>query len=199
MGCSHQSLERLLAFEVQKNDFVQVLNLNRAHWITIGSSKGEVNVYDSLPSVDVSKRVKEQIACICNSAEDFISLTIKNVQIQQGSSDCGLFALAFATSLCAGENPSEINYIQNLFCGHLVQCLQDKIMKPFPRRARKRIDKGVYNTFKYAIYCSCRQPKDTGRMIECEVCQKWFHEDSVVVPLDVWKSDNLSWKCNVCN
>ncbi len=76
---------------------------------------------------------------------------------------------------------------------------EDKIMKPFPRRARKRIDKGVYNTFKYAIYCSCRQPKDTGRMIECEVCQKWFHEDSVVVPLDVWKSDNLSWKCNVCN
>ncbi len=21
----------------------------------------------------------------------------------------------------------------------------------------------------------------------------------VVVPLDVWKSDNISWKCNVCN
>ncbi len=120
-----------------------------------------------------------------------------NVQIQQVVTV--IYLLWPLSPLSVGENPSEINYIQNLFRGHLVQCLQDKTMKPFPRRVRKRIDKGIYNTFKYAVYCSCRRPKNTGTTIQCEVCHEWFHKECVIVPLDVWKSDNVSWKCNVCN
>ena len=37
-------------------------------------------------------------------------MKIPDVQRQQGGSDCGLFALAFATSLCANTSPSEIYY-----------------------------------------------------------------------------------------
>lgn len=38
------------------------------------------------------------------------SSTKQSVTLQRGSSNCVLFALVFAALLCAGENPSEINY-----------------------------------------------------------------------------------------
>ncbi len=66
-------------------------------------------VYDSLPSGGtLSSRVKEQIASICCTPKNKIDVTFVDVQRQIGGSDCGLFALAFATSLCAGNNPGEI-------------------------------------------------------------------------------------------
>ena len=37
------------------------------------------------------------------------------VQCQSDSDDCGIFTIVFATSLCAGENPGKIHYIQHLF------------------------------------------------------------------------------------
>ncbi len=39
--------------------------------------------------------------------EEAINIPIVKVQTQMGTSDCGLFSLAFATSLCAGVNPTE--------------------------------------------------------------------------------------------
>ena len=35
------------------------------------------------------------------------------MQVQRGSADCRLFALAFATILCAGDNPAHVNYTQH--------------------------------------------------------------------------------------
>ena len=62
------------------------------------------------------------------------------VQIQRGGSDCGLFALAFATSLCEGENPSRISYIQHELRDHLFGCLESGVISTFPqRREEKRL------------------------------------------------------------
>jgi hypothetical protein len=41
------------------------------------------------------------------------------VSQQKGSNDCGLYAIAFAASLCANEDPSGVCYIQNRMRGHL--------------------------------------------------------------------------------
>ena len=35
-----------------------------------------------------------------------------DVQWQSGGSDCGIFALAFATSLCSGQDPTTTSYDQ---------------------------------------------------------------------------------------
>ena len=32
------------------------------------------------------------------------------INIQRGSDDCGLFAIAFAESLCSGDAPSSLHY-----------------------------------------------------------------------------------------
>ena len=53
---------------------------------------------------------------------------IKNVQNQQGASNCGLFSLAFSTSLCFGDNPLEIQYSQKQLHEHVVSCFEAKVI-----------------------------------------------------------------------
>ena len=64
----------VLSFDVVHTDeFVQILN--GTPWITvstIGCTPGVVNVFDSLPNIDVPKRIKEQIASIlCTPKKKF--------------------------------------------------------------------------------------------------------------------------------
>ena len=42
-------------------------------------------------------------------------INFPSIQIQHGGNDCGLFALAFATSLCYGKSPSQVIFIQHAF------------------------------------------------------------------------------------
>ena len=56
-------------------------------------------------------------------------------QVQQGGVDCGLFAIAFAYELAAGNagNPSDVSFEQGKMREHLVKCLERGLFKPFPR------------------------------------------------------------------
>ena len=58
------------------------------------------SVYDDISSDTVS-----QICSIVRSQKKSITIEIMDVLKQHGSTDCGLFALAFGTSLCVGELP----------------------------------------------------------------------------------------------
>ena len=51
-----------------------------------------------MPSCDVPTRTKEQIASILFLKEKQFRLQIQALQGQRGNNDCGLFAVAFATS-----------------------------------------------------------------------------------------------------
>ena len=55
---------------------------------------------------------------------------------------CGLFALAFATALCAGEDPQYLHFNTEgtYMRDHLLQCLENGVIQPFPSemlRARR--------------------------------------------------------------
>ncbi len=56
--------------------------------------------------------------------------------MQSGGSDCGLFSLAFAASLCAGKDPLQTSYSQHKFRHHLVGCLEITL---FRKGSRKKI------------------------------------------------------------
>ncbi len=93
------------------------------------------------------------------------------------TSDCGLFSLAFATSLCAGVNPAEECYTQSDFRVHLFKCLENRL---FPTKARKNKVVSLHH-FTVEVHCTCRQP-EYGRMISSDYCLKWFHKDCVKAP-----------------
>ena len=66
-GLQHTTVAETLAFNIQRGKFVQILNVSGYHWITVSNihcKPGTVAIYDSMPSGDVPRRTKEQIAAI---------------------------------------------------------------------------------------------------------------------------------------
>ena len=130
---------------------------------------------------DLPPHAKAQIAAIMCVKEANIFLEFVSVQEQYGHSDCGVFAIAFATSLCAGHSPAKTTYIQHLLQPHLLQCLEDGLFTEFPSLQRKQKVGHLRNRVVIPIFCECRQP-ESGRMVQCDQCQEWFHDDCVTVP-----------------
>jgi len=51
---------------------------------------------------------------------------------QKGGKDCGVFAIAIATAIVSGLNPSRQNFKQEAMKGHLVDCFNKEVLTPFP-------------------------------------------------------------------
>ena len=75
----------------QTGEFVQVLHDGTDHWLLLLSHPAEVYVHDSMYS-----SVSSNTNCKLASYRAFFRI---DVQRQRKEDDCGLFALAFATSL----------------------------------------------------------------------------------------------------
>ncbi|CAF2970032.1 unnamed protein product [Rotaria sp. Silwood2] len=69
--------------------------------------------------------------------EEKVVLSFESVQQQVGSNDCGLFALAFATSLCYGDISSLLFYDQKSLRNHYVNCIENNEIQPFPSKPRR--------------------------------------------------------------
>ena len=77
---------------------------NENHWVVSSFLDGVIHLYDSLPSSKMSAGLEEQLARLYGHLEcslDDGRLTIHNVlvQVQQGTSDCGLFAVALLLTM----------------------------------------------------------------------------------------------------
>lgn len=199
-GLQPTILGETLNFEVQRREFVQVLNVYGSHWLTVSNvfcRPGVINIYDSISNCALSSQTKRQIASILMTSEKSIEVHFIDVQIQSGRSDCGLFALAFATSLCAGVNPAELCYIQHEFRSHVFKCLENRKITHFPTRQRKMTIK-IRGQTSIEVHCTCRQPEH-GRMISCNSCLAWFHKDCVKPPKAAWIKKNSIWQCTLCS
>lgn len=98
---------------------------------TINCTKNEVKVYDSLFQYldrDSIQLIETLFWC------DGIDTQIKMIQCrkQTGAKDCGIFAIAFATAITHGLNPSRQNFNQQVMRAHLVDCFNNKLLIPFP-------------------------------------------------------------------
>ncbi len=198
-GLQPTILTETLNFEVQRGEFVQVLNVHSSHWITVSNlfcPPGVINIYDSMPNCELHSSTKRQIASILMTNEKSIEVQFVNMQIQSGASDCGLFALAFATSLCAGVNPAQLKYIQHDFRSHLFKCLENRKIIPFPSRQRKKTAR-IRGYARIEVHCTCRQPEH-GKMLSCNSCLAWFHKDCVKAPTAAWRKNNYIWHCVLC-
>ena len=102
------------------------------HWIvttTIGSKENEIIVFDSI-FCNVDEETKKLICHLFQYPSTKKIRVIKS-QKQKGAKDCGLFAIAFATALAFGQNPSKLKFDQKLMRSHLVRCFHEDRLVPF--------------------------------------------------------------------
>ena len=201
-GLQDVILGSTLAFSICTEEFIQILNTGHGHWVTvstIGCANGEILVYDSMPPAIMAK-VRNQIACLLFTSENAINVKYIDVQMQDGSADCGVFAVAFAATLASGGRPGAFSYCQARMRHHLLSCLEKSELTPFSvQRKRRNINK-VKSTVTIPVYCNCRLPalKDC-TMIQCSKCRAcMYHVNTcVVVPEEVLGSSK-KWLCSVC-
>lgn len=58
----------------------------------------------------ISSSVKRQIAALLATDHNKITLKNMDVQMQSRPSDCGIFAIAFATAIVHGEHPGKLYF-----------------------------------------------------------------------------------------
>lgn len=198
-GLQPPILGESFSMEPQPNGFVQIVCIRGNHWICLSSTRCQpstVYVYDSLHG-KLDAHTKKVVADLMQSKADQIEIRYADVQRQSGGSDCGLFALAFATTLCFGENPETISYTQSAMREHLLSCIEKGQLLKFPQRARRRPKPALIDHF--PIFCVCRLGYNGEEMVECSTCQNWYHVACVHVPLNLLQNKELPWSCAACD
>ena len=182
--------------------FIQILNVERSHWIVVsnvGCKKAVVNIYDSAYNF-LSLNTKKQICSLWQPSSDQVEFQLVNVQRQPNSSDCGLFAIANATELAHGRDPLLCMWDACQMREHLFNCLEIRKIEQFPLICPRRIPVGkhIKKTLVENIYCICRMPNDpTKAMILCDKCSKWYHKGCEGVGLHMDMKDKI-WHCTTC-
>ena len=198
-GFQNPVLAEKLAMEPQAGEFVQIVNVQSNHWIclsTIGCKPSTINIYDSLHG-HMDAHTRKLIADLLQSKHRSIEVCYANVQWQSGVNDCGLFAIAFATSICSGEDPTTITFRQEDMRSHLLSCIQTSKLTGFPPRNTRRRSKPIRKENVH-VFCVCRLIDDGTPMVECSSCQEWYHFSCVNVPDHILRNKKLEWKCARC-
>ncbi len=148
-----------------------------------------------MASIKLNEATLLQFANIVNTCKSHFEVERVTVQQQRGTADCGMFAVAFAISLCTGSDPVTLTFEQMKMRDHLLQCFEKRKITPFPLSQRKIVSRSLCTRSleKVNVYCVCRLPDFYGNMmIECELCHQWYHYECV----DVKSVKN--WKCEEC-
>ena len=85
---------------------------------------------------------------------------LKTRRRQCGGSECGLYAIAFATALACGNNPTNYIFDQKEMRQHFISYLEKGTISMFPiRKERRWQKKKLKKKGKIKIYCVCRMPE----------------------------------------
>jgi hypothetical protein len=87
------------------------------------TSPEDITVYDSGTSnLHTNSYVKVLLSTLVKIRKKGLQVNIANTIKQSGQDDCGLFAIAYCTSLAYGQDPSAIVYFQGGMRQHLMKC-----------------------------------------------------------------------------
>ena len=133
-GLQAPALSSKLAMVPPKSEFLQIVNVGSNHWLalsTVGCQQSSIKVHDSLNCGGLPKDTMKLVADLMQCKGKEIKLKFVDVMEQQGASDCGLFAQAFITSICMGEDPTVKVYNQSKMRQHLQSCIEKGQIRPF--------------------------------------------------------------------
>ena len=147
--------------------------------------------------------LRRQVSVILQTQARSFELKFINVQHQIGANDCGLFAIANATSLYLGSDPHLLKYDQSQTRNHLCKCFENNLMTAFPEKGMPpRVNlQRVSATLTIPVYCSYRRAYMSGdsEMIQCSSCSEWLHKSCFpdIVPSKYWTT-RKNWICSNC-
>ena len=105
---------------------MQIINVNKNHWIalsTVGCQKACIKIFGCNGGKELPKPRLKLISTLLQTQENQFSVEFVDVQMQEGSHDCGLFALAYITSICNGQDPAVLLYKQNAMRKHILKSI----------------------------------------------------------------------------
>ena len=111
--------------QTTKDDLIQIVHVNTNHWVVVTTHDcrpGELKLYDSMvSSIDLS---------VIKTLIPSTSVTLlADCPKQIGTKDCGVYAIAFCTSLAFNVDITQYN--QSMMRNHLLQCFEQKKLTPF--------------------------------------------------------------------
>ena len=178
--------------------FVQILHINNNHWVTVtdvGCEPGHVYIYDSMHQY-ITLNCKKQICSFLKPRQKVLKFCFVNMQSQTDSSSCGLFAIAVATAITYGKDPSRCKWDVTSMRQHLLYSFENQKLEEFPTAGERSICQGskITKIVEEQIFCKCRAPNDSRLgMIQCAKCQEWYHLSCVSVPPRA-----TGWTCTEC-
>lgn len=102
------------------------------HWICVHYDGSRLHVYDSFNSTKLHPRCETYIRRMYGDNYQRHTQTIfHKVQRQTNVYDCGIFAIANATSVALGLDPVMLKYEIPLMRSHVAAMLTEKILSPF--------------------------------------------------------------------
>ena len=135
------------SYKTVLSPFQQILNRSAldggTHWLLasnlLNCNMDEVCIYDSSFS-DIPFGQKCIIAGLLKpQIGQNVDIKLMNVVKQKNTYDCGVYAIAYATSLPFNIDPCTIEFAENKLRRHLIKCLERKEFSPFhsvPRHIR---------------------------------------------------------------
>lgn len=170
------------------------------HWIavsTVNTEKEDIVLYDSLSST-VTEKTKILLSQLVHTSNPHFTVRIANVTKQSGGSECGLYALAYVTYLAFGLDPTLFVFNSDLMRNHLVNCIENKKMQPFPTVRERRHLMGT-SIVVIDVYCHCRCPDTGSKMVCCDgKCRQWYHFDCLSPTAQVVTLKKRKWYCHDC-
>ena len=180
-----------LAMSPPDREFVQVIIVDQNHWFALST-------YNSLGG-RLPKHCLKLVADLMQSREKSVIVEFVDVQEQKGANDCGLFALAYITSICNGQDPATLLYDQAAMRPHLQECFEkgEIHVTPFPASIGRVHQQPIIKVI--LIYCVCRLIDDGTKMIECTQCNEWYHMACVDIHTKYITNQKLDWFCQSCH
>ena len=175
---------------------MQILNVSGTHWVTlstVGSKSGSIQWMDSMhmtPTSD-SQRI---IADLMQFEGPEISVHLCKVHKQVGTNDCGLFAVAYATAVCHGLDPTTLQFDQQKMREHMFSCIENNCASPFPISKEQPRRRAILKTINFEVHCVCHLPYDGAKMIKCSKCSRWYHMKCLKL-----KETKGTWFCSNCS
>ena len=192
--------------------FIQIINVRKNHWLTLSNILWEppyTSVYDSFQAVSVKRMeggmrypifVDQAAACQISKHEKLLTMLVENVQQQDRTEDCRLFAIAFAAMLASkksNQDPVQAVINQSVMRRELLESFQEMDMKQFVSNVvtvdKKKKAKALHR-WTPKLHCICHMPDDGSNMVACSKCKKWYHEECL--QSDCRRKD---WLCRECD